>query len=200
MCVDDHRLVREGLELIINQQPDMTVVAVAEDGEQAVKLYLRHKPDVTLMDLQLPLVSGLQAIRAIRDGDSNARIVVLTMYSGDEDIHRALKMGAMTYVMKDSLSKDLIHVVRAVHAGERPMSQHVADQLSIRTGQPSLTAREVQVLELIANGMRNKEIAVRLEISEMTVEAHIKHVFAKLCVSDRTAAVTVALRRGFIHL
>lgn len=200
LCVDDHPLVREAVARKIELQDDMEVVAVAADGDDAVKMFRRHRPDVTLMDLQLPTVSGLDAIKDIRTFDSDARIVVLTMYEGDEDIYRALKAGAMTYVLKNTLSDDLVRVVRAVHGGARPIPQDVAMRLAERTSHGVLTARESEVIGLIATGMRNKEIGATLGISDDTVEAHLRNIFEKLKVHDRTAAVTVALRRGIIHI
>ena len=200
MCVDDHRIVREGISLIIDRQPDMEVVGSAASGEESVELFQRCRPDVTLMDLQLRSMSGVEAIRAIRRQDADARIVVLTMYSGDEDIHRALEAGAATYLLKDTLSDDLIRVVREVHEGKQPIGADVEARLAERAGRPRLTSREVQVLELIAQGMRNKEIAAALGISEETAQVHVKNILAKLKVKDRTAAVNVALRRGIIHL
>jgi DNA-binding NarL/FixJ family response regulator len=200
MCVDDHRIVREGISLIIDRQPDMEVVGSAASGEESVELFQRCRPDVTLMDLQLRSMSGVEAIRAIRRQDEDARIVVLTMYSGDEDIHRALEAGATTYLLKDTLSDDLIRVVREVHEGKQPIGADVEARLAERAGRPRLTSREVQVLELIAQGMRNKEIAAALGISEETAQVHVKNILSKLKVKDRTAAVNVALRRGIIHL
>lgn len=199
-CVDDHRLVREGPELIISQQPDMTVVASAATGEEAVEMFMRHHPDVTLMDLRLRAMSGIDAIRRIRAADPLARIVVLTMYEGDEDIHRALEAGAVTYLLKDTLSDDLIRVVRDVHSGKRPMGPGVEARLAERASHPTLTHREVEVMGLLAQGMRNKEIAASLGISEGTIQVHVKSIFAKLSVNDRTAAVNVALQRGIVHI
>jgi two-component system NarL family response regulator len=200
LCVDDHRIVREGIALIIDRQPDMKVVGVAAKGEQAVTLFSRLRPDVTLMDLQLGRMSGLAAISAIRAEHPQARIVVLTTYDGDEDIYRALEAGAATYLLKDTLSDDLIDVVRQVHAGKRPIGPHVQARLDERASHPPLTRREIEVLELVTQGMRNKEIASRLEISEDTVAVHLRNTFVKLKVNERTTAVTVALRRGIIHL
>ncbi len=199
LCVDDHRIVREGIALIIGRQPDMKVVGSAATGEEAIELFQRHHPSVTLMDLQLGRMSGVEAIRAIRRLDKNARIVVLTMYQGDEDIYRAVEAGAATYLLKDMLADDLIRVVREVHAGERPVSPGVQALLSERAGRPTLTPREVQVVELIAQGMRNKEIAVSLGISEETAQVHVRNILAKLKVQDRTAVIQVAVRRGIIH-
>lgn len=199
-CVEDHAVVREGICLKINLQPDMTVVAAAATGEQAVALYATVRPDVTLMDLQLPAMTGLAAIQAIRAIDPEARIVVLTMYEGEEDIHRALQAGAVTYLLKGTLSDDLIRIVREVHAGERPMPPDVAARLATRTPGSTLTERETEVVTLMATGMQNKEIAAVLHISHETVRHHAKNIFAKLRVPDRTAAVMDALRRGIIHL
>ena len=200
MCVDDHALIRDALTLMVDLQQDMRMVATAGSGEQAFECFQQHHPDVTLMDLQLPTMSGLDAIRAIRREDPEARIVVLTMYEGDEDIYRAIEAGAITYLLKDTLADDLIRIVREVHAGARPMSADVAQRLAGRDEQGTLTRREVQVVELIATGMRNKEIAGVLNISDETVQAHVKNILAKLRAPDRTAAVTIALRRGIIHI
>jgi len=200
LCVDDHRIVREGIALIITRQPDMQVVGAAATGEEAVQLFKRHRPDVTLMDLQLTAMSGLEAIQAIRREQADARIIVLTMYQGDEDIHRALAAGATTYLLKDTLSDDLIRFVREVHAGRRPIRPDVKARLDERAAQPTLTPREIQVMELVSEGRRNKEIASLLGISEETVQVHLKNIFAKLKVSERTAAVNVALRRGIVHI
>lgn len=200
MCVDDHPLVREGLTRKISLQSDMEVVAMAANGEEALKQFEQHRPDVTLMDLNLPGISGLDTIIALRAAHPQARIIVLTMYTGDEDIHRALQAGAAAYVLKTTVSDDLIGVIRQVHTGARPMSSDVAAQLTARAVSPAVTAREKEVLQLMATGLRNKEIAATLRISEDTVEVHAKNIFAKLNVRDRTAAVTVALRRGIIHL
>jgi two-component system NarL family response regulator len=201
LCVDDHRIVRDGIALIIGRQRDMVVVGSAATGEEAVEQFERQRPDVTLMDLQLGAMSGVEAIRAIRAKDPSARIVVLTMYQGDEDIYRALEAGAVTYLLKDTLSDDLIDVVREVRAGKQPtVSPDVQARLVERAAGPTLTRREVEVVELISRGMRNKEIAWSLGISEETVQVHVRNIFFKLKVQDRTAAINVALRRGIIHI
>ena len=200
LVVDDHRIVRDGLALIIGREADLEVVASAGTGEEAVAAFRLHKPDVVLMDLQLPGMSGVEAIRAIRAIDGNARVVVLTMYAGDEDIYRALDVGATTYLLKDSVSDDLVGVVRDVHAGGRPMAADVKARLADRAARPTLTKREVRVLQLVLRGKRNKEIAEALAISDETVEVHLKNIFTKLEVHDRTAAVYVALRRGILHV
>ena len=168
MCVEDHRIVREGLGLIINQEPDMAVVGACASGEEAVTLYRTCRPDVTLMDLRLGKMSGVEAIKAIRKENPGARIVVLTMYEGDEDIFRAHEAGATTYLLKDTLASDLIRVVRAVHAGERPVVPEVQARLRARAASPTLTPREVEVLQLISEGLRNKEVGATLGITEGT--------------------------------
>lgn len=200
LCVDDHRLMREGVARIVGVQPDMEVVAEASNGEHAVAQFLACRPDVTLMDLQLPVTSGPEATRRIRQLESSARIIVLTMYRGDEDIHRAFEAGAMGYVLKDAISDDLIHVIREVHAGRRVVAPEIQQALDERARLPTLSGREWQVLELVAEGMRNKEIAAALGISGDTVGMHVKHLYAKLDVHDRTAAVAKAIRRGIIRI
>ena len=200
LCVDDHRVMLDGLALLIGRQPDMEVIASATNGEQAVELFARHRPDITLMDLQLPTMSGLEAIGEIRRTYPDARIVVLTMFQGDEDIYRALEAGAAAYLLKDTLSEDLVNVMREVHTGHRPIPPDVAAALAVRKVQPSLTPREIEVVHLIAQGLRNKEIAVALGISEQTAKVHVKNILAKMNVSDRSAVVAVAVRRGIIHI
>jgi DNA-binding NarL/FixJ family response regulator len=198
LCVDDHRLMREGVARIVGVHPDMEVVGGASNGEQAVAQFVEQRPDVTLMDLQLPVVNGIEAIRRIRQIDSNARIVVLTMYEGDENIHRAFDAGAMGYVLKDAIPDDLIHVIREVYAGRRVMGPDIQRALAQRATQRTLTVREQQVLELLARGMRNKEIASALGITADTTGAHVKSIYAKFGVHDRTAALAEAIRRGLI--
>jgi DNA-binding NarL/FixJ family response regulator len=200
LCADDHRLMREGIARIVGVQPDMTVVAQASDGEQAVAQFLEHRPDVTLMDLEMPTMGGVQAIQKIRSHQPDARIVVLTMYHGDEDIHRAIAAGAMGYLLKDTLPDDLIRVIRDVHSGRRAIPPEIAAVLEQRASQPTLTFRESQVLELLATGKRNKEIAAALGISGDTASAHIKSIFQKFNVHDRTAALAEGVRRGMIHI
>lgn len=200
LCVDDHRIVREGIALILAREPDIEVVASAANADEAVAEFKRHRPDVTLMDLRLGERNGIDAIKEIRRDFPDARIVVLTMYQGDEDIHRALSAGAATYLLKDALSDDLIRVVREVHAGGHPMAPDVRARLDRRAANPTLTPREIQVLQLVSLGKRNKEIAAILGLSDDTVPVHVKNIFAKLRVNERTAAVNVALRRGIIHI
>ena len=200
LCVDDHRIVREGLALIIGRQPDMVVVGAASSGEEAVEMFARFKPDITLMDLNLRGMSGLDAIKAIRRQDSRARLVVLTMHNGEEYIHRALEAGAASYVLKDTLSDNLVGTIRDVYEGRHSLTPDVEARLAERAGNAHLTPREVQVIELISQGMRNKEIAATLGISFETAQVHVKNILAKLKVQDRTAAVSVAVRRGIIQL
>lgn len=200
LCVDDHAVVREGIAVVLNLQHDMRVVASAGTGVEAICLFDRYRPDVTLMDLQMPGMSGLEAIRAIRHEHGDARIIVLTMHHGDEDIYQSLQAGATTYLLKETLSKDLVRVIREVHAGGRPIPGEVAARLAGRTAQSQLTPRELAVLKLIAEGMHNKEIAATLRITEETVHSHLKNIYTKWNVNDRRAAVNVAVRRGIIHV
>ena len=200
LCVDDHPIVREGLELIIGRQPDMEVVGSAATGEEALDEFARSRPDVTLMDLRLPGMTGLETIRAIRRLDSGARIAVLTMYHGDEDIYRALQAGAAACVFKDTLSKDLIRVIREVYEGGSPLLPDVKRLLDQRASKPALTAREIEIIALVAEGLRNREVGAQLGVSEETVGVHLRNIFSKLDVSDRTSAVNVCLRRGILHI
>ena len=200
LCVDDHRLMREGIVRIIGFDAGVTVVAEGSTGEEAVERFLQHRPDVTLMDLQLRGMNGLQAIRTIRSLQPDAKIVVLTMYEGDETIYDALEAGAAGYLLKDSVPGDLIRVIREVHGGLKSIPPHIEAKLEARIGRPKLTMREKEVLDLLAQGMRNKEIAAELQISEETARAHIKGIFQKLRVHDRTAALAEALRRGLARV
>jgi DNA-binding NarL/FixJ family response regulator len=201
LCVEDHIIVREGISLIVDREPDMQVIGLAATGEEAVEFFKRRSPDVTLMDLQLGRMSGVDAIRAIRKLDSRARIIALTMYQGEEDIFRALEAGAAAYLLKDALSGDLIRMIREVYAGRGPIvPPEVKARLTERSTHPKLTPRERQVLELMAIGMRNREIGESLGIVEETVEVHVTNILTKLDVRDRTAAAHVAVRRGIIHI
>jgi two-component system NarL family response regulator len=200
LCVDDHRLMREGIVRIIELEKGLKVVAEAATGEEAVAQFLAAKPDVVLMDLLLRGMNGLQAIRAIRQADPTAKIIVLTMYEGDEDIYHALQAGAMGYLLKDSVSQDLLRVIREVSQGKRSIPPQLAAKYESRINQRTLSTRELEVLELLAKGQRNKEISMTLGISEETVRAHLKNILNKLNVRDRTAALTEALRRGILRL
>jgi two-component system NarL family response regulator len=187
--------------MIINREKDMSVVAAAATAQQGIELFRRYQPDVTLMDLQLGYISGVDAIRAIRAESPSARIVVLTMSQGDEDVYSALQAGATTYLLKDTLADDLVKVIRDVSIGKQPsVVGEVQARLEERASRPHLSPREIQVTELISHGMRNKEIAVALGISEATVQVHVKKILAKLGVQDRTAAIRVAVQRGIIHI
>jgi DNA-binding NarL/FixJ family response regulator len=200
LCVDDHRLMREGISRIVGLQSDMTVVAEAANGEEAVEQFERCRPDVTLMDLQLPRMNGIEAIATIRRDAPDARIIALTMYQGDEDVFQAFQAGVSGYLLKDTVPDDLIRVIREVHAGQRVVPPEIAAVLERRARHPALTLRERQVLELLAAGKRNKEIAAQLGISGDTANAHVKRIFVKFNVHDRTAALKEALRRGIIHI
>ena len=200
LCVDDHRIVREGIALIISREPDMDVVGLASTGEEAIALFRRQQPDVTLMDLRLKTMSGLEAIRAIRREQPAARIIVLTMYEGDEDIYKSLAAGAVAYLLKETLPDDLIRIVRDVHTGGHPIGDDVKARLDERAAQPTLTPREIEVMVLVSRGRRNKEIAAELGIRERTVSVHLKNIFTKLKVNERTSALNVALRRGIVHI
>jgi DNA-binding NarL/FixJ family response regulator len=200
MCVDDHEVLRQGLTAVIGSQGDMEVVAEAGDGQAAVELYRRHQPDVTLMDLRLPLMSGSEAIVAIRREFPHARILVLTTYDGIEDIHRALHAGARGYLLKDTLRRELVEAVRAVQRGGVWVSPPVAQRLAASVPHMALTPREREILGCIVRGLSNREIGVELGVSEGTVRIHVSHVLEKLCVSDRTQAAVAAIERGIVHL
>lgn len=197
--VEDHNVVRQGLVALIKTVPDMTVVAEASDGKRGVELFREHNPDVTIMDLRLPEMGGVDAIKAIRADAPTARVIVLTTFDGDEDIYRALQAGARGYLLKDMFGEELMDAIRTVHAGKTRIPPAVAQRLAERMGGPSLTGRELGVLKLIVAGKSNKEIGKELEISEATVKTHINSILSKLAVSDRTQAATTALQRGIIH-
>jgi len=190
----------EGLALLIGHEPDMKVVATADTGELAVLRCREHRPDIVLMDLQLPGMSGLEAIRAIRSEFPTMKIIVLTMHQGTEDIHQTLAAGAASYLLKDALSDELIQLVRDVYAGRHTLPEEVTARLEARQRMALLTQREVDVVRLIARGMRNKEIAMALGVAEDTAKAHVRHVMAKLGVHDRSAVIGAAVHRGILHL
>ena len=199
MVVEDHHVVRQGLVALINSVPGMRVVAETADGQQALELFPKHLPDVTLMDLRLPGINGVTAITRIRGRFPQARIIVLTTYDGDEDIHRALDAGARGYLLKGMSGDELMDAIRAVHSGRSRIPAEVAERLAERMYSPSLTGRELDVLREIVSGKSNKEIARELTISEATVKTHINSILGKLGVTDRTQAVTTALQRGIVH-
>lgn len=200
LSVDDHPLLREGLALVIGSQPDMTMVAQAATGAEAVQMFRQHLPDVTLMDLRLPDMSGVDAMLAIRAESPEARVIMLTTFEGDASIRRALEAGARGYLLKSTPPADLVETIRQVHAGRKGIPPNVAAHIAEHLGEESLTERELDVLRLVAGGNRNRDIAERLFISEETVKVHVKHVMEKLGASDRTQAVAIALRRGIIQL
>src|SRR5687767_13686547 len=200
LVADDHFIVRSGLVSLIHAEPDLTVVAEAADGAEAVALFARHQPDLALLDLRMPVKSGAETIELIRRDFPDARILVLTAFSGDEDIHKALRAGARGYVLKSSTGDGLIPAIRAVAAGDPWIPRDIATRLAMRNTYEELTPREIQVLKEIAKGKVNKEIAVVLAISEYTVKDHLKSIMGKLHVAARTEAVTAAVQRGIIEL
>src|SRR5262244_3239170 len=198
--VDDHALMREGIAMIINSQPGMLMVAQASNGREAIECFREHKPDVTLMDLRLPDMSGIDAMIAIRSEFPEARIIILTTFSGDAEIQRALEAGARAYVLKSMPPKELVEVIRQVHAGKKRIPPEIAAHLAEHYSDEALTGREIEVLRQIAGGNRNRDIADKLFITEETVKVHIKHIMEKLDAKDRTQAVAIGIRRGIIHL
>jgi DNA-binding NarL/FixJ family response regulator len=197
--VDDHPLLREGIAAVINDQPDMLIVAEAANGREAIQQFRVHRPDVTLMDLRLPDMSGIDTMIAIQKEFFDARIVVFTTFEGDAEIQRALEAGARGYLLKSMAPTDLLNTIRQVHAGKMHVPNEVATSLAEHLSDDALTVREMEVLEHIAGGNRNRDIGVRLRISEETVKVHVKHIMEKLGASDRTQAVAIAVRRGFIQ-
>jgi DNA-binding NarL/FixJ family response regulator len=200
LIADDHSVVREGLVSLVKRKSDMVVVAEASNGREAVQLWKEHRPDVTLLDLRMPELDGVGAIKEIRELDENAHIVVLTTYDGDEDIYRAIKAGAKAYLLKDTARDALVETVRRVHAGETYLPPQLAAKLAERISGQALSPREIEVLQRMAVGKSNKEIGAELFISEGTVKTHIKSIFSKLDVVSRTEAVATATRRGLIQL
>jgi DNA-binding NarL/FixJ family response regulator len=200
LTVDDHKLIRQGIAGLIGVQSDMRVVAEAANGREALHQFRAHRPDITLMDLQMPEMSGLDAISAIRGEYPEARVIVLTTYSGDVQALRALKAGARAYLLKDSLDKDLLDAIRAVHSGRKSISPEISYQLAEHATDDVLTAAEVRVLHLIAEGMANKEIATHLSTSEATVKGQVQNILSKLGARDRTHAAMIGLKRGIIEL
>ena len=200
MVIDDQAVVRQGFVALINTVADMEVVAQGINGQQAIDLYREHKPDITLIDLRMPVVGGVEAIAAIRKEFPDARLIVLTTYDGDEDIYRSLQAGAKGYLLKDVFFEELETTIRTVHAGSRRIPPAIAERLAERMAGSDLTNREMEVLELIVRGQSNKEIGSSLNISEATVKSHINNSLSKLGVTDRTQAATTALQRGLVHL
>ena len=199
LVVDDHPVVREGVETLVRRQPDMRIVAQAANGREAIEQFREHRPDITLMDLQMPEMNGLDAITAIRAEFPEARIIVLTTYAGDVQALRALKAGARAYLLKDSLHKELLATIRAVQAGRKSMSAEVSFRLAEHATDDALTPAEVRVLSLIAAGNANKEIAAHLSTSEDTVKGQVRSILSKLGAKDRTHAAMIGLKRGIIE-
>jgi DNA-binding NarL/FixJ family response regulator len=200
LSVDDHPLLREGIAALVNAEADMKLVAEAANGQEAIEKFRLHRPDVTLMDLQMPALNGIDAIIGIRSEFPNARIIVLTTYTGDVQVLRALKAGARGYILKAHVRRELLDTIRAVYAGQRRIPPEVAAELAEHATDEDLTSREIDVLQLIAAGNANKAIAVRLSIAEETVKSHITNIISKLGANDRTHAVTIGLKRGIIEL
>src|SRR5215470_9130637 len=200
LAVDDHPLFRSGIAALLATQPDMSLVAEAANGREAIERFRAHRPDITLMDLQMPEMNGLDAMIAIRGEFPEARIIVLTTYTGDVQVLRAMKVGARAYLLKSLLDKELLNTIRAVHAGRTTLSAEASNELAEHSGDEALTPAEVDVLKLIAAGNANKEIAARLSVSEETVKGRVKNILAKLGANDRTHAAMIGLRRGIIDL
>ena len=199
-CVDDHPLMREGIATVIRNEPDMQLVAEASTGHDAIRGFREHLPDVTLMDVRMPDMGGIDALLAIRTEFANARVIMLTTFEGDAEIKRALEAGAQGYMLKSMPRKQLVDVIRKVHGGQKHIPNEVAAQIMEHLGAETLSKREVEVLQKVAAGNRNSDIAALLFISEETVKGHVKHIMEKLGASDRTEAVAIGIRRGFIHL
>lgn len=199
-CVDDHPLMREGISAVIRNEPDMLLVAEACSGHEAIEIFRLHQPDVTLMDLRLPDISGIDAMIAIRNEFPDARVIMLTTFEGDAEIQRSLQAGAHGYLLKSLPRRQLLDVIRKVHSGKKHIPPDVASHLAEHMGMEPLSKREVEVLQTIARGKRNSEIAALLFISEETVKGHVKHIMDKLGASDRTEAVAIGVRRGIIQL
>ena len=200
LAADDHALLRHGIASLVNAQRDMELVAQAATGREAIEQFRRHRPDVTLMDVQMPDMSGIEAMIGIRSEFPDARIIVLTTYAGDVQAVRALRAGARSYLLKGSVHTDLVETIRAVHAGQKRVPAEIAAELAEHTGEDELTSRELEVLRLIAGGNANKEIAAQLSITEETVKSHVTRILDKLRANDRTHAVTIGLQRGIIQL
>ena len=200
LTVDDHSLLRKGIAALVNAEPDMKLIAEASNGQEAIESFRIHRPDVTLMDIQMPTVGGIEAIDLIRSEFSDARIIVLTTYTGDAQVLRALRAGARGYVLKGHVHRELLETIRAVHSGQKRIPPEIAAELAEHTTDDELTSREIDVLRLIGTGNSNKLIADQLSISETTVKSHVTNILSKLGANDRTHAVTIGLKRGIIDL
>jgi len=200
LSVDDHPLLRDGITALVNAEPDMKLVAEASNGKEAVEKFRLHHPDVTLMDIQMPGVDGIEAINQIQMECPDARIIVLTTYTGDVQVLRALRAGARAYILKGHVHRELLETIRSVHAGKKRIPPEIAAELAEHAADDELTTREIDVLRLIAAGNANKQIADRLSIGEATVKSHVTNILSKLSASDRAHAVTIGLKRGIIQL
>ena len=200
LIADDHSIVRQGLATIIDRDPEMTVIAQAEDGQQSIDLFREHYPNVTLMDLRMPQIGGVEAITAICAEFKQARIMVLTTYDGDEDIYRGLQAGAQGYLLKDAKPNELLNAIRIVHSGQKYVPPEVGAKLVQRMSNPELSERELEVLRSMAKGMSNQEIGAVLNIGESTVKSHVNRILSKLGVNDRTQAVIISVKRGIVSL
>jgi DNA-binding NarL/FixJ family response regulator len=200
LAVDDHPLLRDGIAALIGSEEDMKLIGEASNGREALDLFRKYQPNITLMDLQMPDMNGIDAIGAIRGEFPEARIIVLTTHPGDVQVSRALKAGVRAYLMKSELRKELLETIRAVHAGQKRLSPEIAAEFAEHATDGALTPREIDVLRLVAAGNANKEIGVRLSLTEVTVKSHVRNILAKLGANDRTHAVTIALKRGIIDL
>jgi DNA-binding NarL/FixJ family response regulator len=200
LTVDDHAILREGIAALVNAECDMKLVAEASDGEEAIEQFRLHRPDVTIMDLQMPKLNGIEAVLGIRKEFPDARIIVLTTYTGDVQVLRALKAGAQAFILKGHVHRELLETIRAVHAGKKRIPPEVAAELADHAAEDELSSREIEVLRLIARGNANKVIADQLAITEETVKSHVTNILSKLGANDRTHAVTIAVKRGIIEL
>ena len=200
LAVDDHPLLRDGIAALIGTEDDMEMIAEASNGREALDLFRKHRPDITLMDVQMPEMNGIDAIGAIRGEFPEARIIVLTTQPGDIHVSRALKAGARAYLMKGNLRKELLETIRAVHAGQKRLSSEAASEIAEHSTDDPLTPREIDVLRLVASGNANKEIGVLLSLTEVTIKSHVRNILSKLGANDRTHAVIIALKRGIIDL
>ena len=200
LTVDDHPLLRKGIAALVNTESDLKLVAEASNGREAIEAFRAHRPDVTLMDLQMPELDGIEAINRIRCEFPDAKIIVLTTYTGDAQVLRALKAGARAYILKGHVHKELLETIRAVHAGHKRIPQDIAADLAMHAADDELTGREIDVLKSIAAGNANKQIADQLAIGEATVKSHVTNILSKLGANDRAHAVTIGLKRGIIHL
>jgi DNA-binding NarL/FixJ family response regulator len=200
LCVDDHPLVRKGIASILATEPDVQLVAEAGDGQDALQLFRQHKPDVTLMDLRMPKLDGIEAVKQIRAEFPDAKIIALTSYDGDQDIYRALEAGVRGYLLKEMVHAEVLRAIRIVHAGKRLMPPEVAARLTEHFPHSALTPREIEVLALVAKGLANKEVAAHLGTASGTIKMHVQNILEKLGASDRTHAVTIGLQRGIIRL